>query len=456
VRRLLLLAFIWGWSFLFIKVAVEGMTPTTVACLRVTLGALVLHLWLRWRRVPPLADPTVRRWASVVGIVGSALPFTMLAWGEERISSALTAVLNASTPLFTAVAAAVIVQERLRAAQVVGLLVGFAGVSVAAGVGAADITDSSLAGGLAAVLAGGCYGLAFALMRAHLTGIPPAIAAAGQLTTAAIALAPFAIFTSMTDGFDPTWRRIGAIVLLGVVGTGLAYLLNYRIVAEVGATRASVVTYIIPIVAVVVGVLVLDETFERRVFVGGILIVAGVALVNGLARLPRRPPVAAVGALLLVVASTALLGCGGDDDGGDGGGSACGADQREAFDPASASHVLVGGPEPEYQTDPPTSGPHAPGTLASGVLADAMSRPEQVGSLEAGGVLLQHRDLTADELAELESLAGEGVAVVPNADLPDRVVATAWLFKLSCEGIDVDALRAFVDDHLGEGPGADG
>jgi drug/metabolite transporter (DMT)-like permease len=453
VRRLLLLAFIWGWSFLFIKVAGEGMTPPTVAFLRIALGATVLRVWLWSRRAPGLPDAERRKWAAIVGLVGSAIPFTLLAWGEQRVSSALTAVLNASTPLFTAIAATTLVGERLRAIQVTGLLVGFAGVSVAAGVGAADLTDSSLAGGLAAVVAGAFYGLAFTFMRGHLGGIPPAVAAAGQLTAGAIMLAPFALVTSVTDGFDLTWRRAGAILVLGVVGTGLAYLLNYRIVADLGATRASLVTYVIPIVAVAVGAVVLDERFERRVLVGGVLIVAGIALVNGMAKLPRRPPVAAVGALLVVVAASTLIGCG--DDGG-GGSASCGPTRREALDPSSASHVLPGAPEPEYRTDPPTSGPHQPGLLLSGVLDDPLARPAQVGDLEAGGILLQHGDLSPAEQSDLEALAGDGIAVVPNPNLSDKVVATAWLFKLTCSAVDADALRAFAEDHRGEGPGSDG
>jgi drug/metabolite transporter (DMT)-like permease len=453
VRRLLLLAFIWGWSFLFIKVAVEGMTPPTVAFLRIALGAVVLRAWLRIRGVPGFDDPSVRRWAGVVGVVGSALPFTMLAWGEERISSALTAVLNASTPLFTAVAAAVLVGERIRPVQVAGLFVGLAGVSVAAGFGATDLTGSSIAGALASVGAGACYGLAFAWMRKHLTGVPPAVAAAGQLTTAAVLLAPIALATSVSEGFELTWRRTGAVLLLGVVGTGLAYLLNYRVVADLGPTRASLVTYVIPIVAVAVGVVVLDESFSSRVLVGGVLIVAGIAIVNGLATLPRRPPVPSAAALLLV--AVVLVGCG-DDDGG-GGSASCEPARREALDPASANHVLAGSTdEPGYRTDPPTSGPHAPGSPRSGVLDEPLTRPAQVGSLEAGGVLLQHRDLSDDELADLAALAGDGVAVVPNPDLPERVVATAWLFKQACDAVDVDALQGFVDAHLGQAPGSDG
>ncbi len=153
----------------------------------------------------------------------------------------------------------------------------------------------------------------------------------------------------------------------------------------------------------------------------------------------------------VVVVATAA-GCGG----GSGASSACGPDRREALDPSSASHVLGSGDDVEYLTDPPTSGPHAPGRPLSGVLDEPLGPAEQVGVLEAGGILLQHRDLAADDLAELSALAGDGVAVVPNADLPEPVVATAWLFKQTCDAVDADALRAFVEEHLGEGPGSDG
>ena len=136
MRRLFLLAFIWGWSFLFIKVAVEGLTPTTVAWARITLGAAVLALVLRSQggRVP--TDRVMLRHFAVVTLAGNIVPFTLLAWGEQHITSALTAVLNASTPLFTALFAAVALHERLRPVQVVGLAVGVVGVSVAAGLGA--------------------------------------------------------------------------------------------------------------------------------------------------------------------------------------------------------------------------------------------------------------------------------------------------------------------------------
>ncbi len=280
MKRLFLLAFIWGWSFLFIKVAVGGMSPPTVACARVGLGGLTLHVILRMqgRRLP--TDRATWRRFTIVAFLGSSLPFTMLAWGEERITSALTAVLNASTPLFTAIAAAVLLRDRLRPPQILGLGLGLAGVAVAAGLGSGDLADSSIWGSLASVGAGASYGLAFVYMRRHLTGIPPIVAATGQLTMATVLLLPFAAATSVSTGIHVRPHRILAVLLLGVVGTGIAYILNYRIVGELGPTRASLVTYIIPVVAVAVGVAVLDEPFELRLLAGGVMIVAGIALVN--------------------------------------------------------------------------------------------------------------------------------------------------------------------------------
>ena len=291
MRRLLLLAGIWGWSFLFIKVAVAGLTPSTVAALRVGLGAAVLLGFLRARA---LRLPRGRQWWRhflVVALFGSAMPFTLLAWAEQHISSALTAVLNASTPLFAALFAGLLLGDRLRRAQVAGLVLGFVGVAVAVGLAVEDLTGAALGGELAAVVAGAGYGLAFAYSRRHLTGIPPVVAASGQLVMATVLLAPFALVTSLRQGFDPTATRVAAIVLLGVLGTGLAYVLSYRLIADLGPTRASLVTYLIPIVAVTVGLVFLDEAFSFRLVVGGGLTIAGIALLNVAGPPPASMPV---------------------------------------------------------------------------------------------------------------------------------------------------------------------
>jgi len=292
VRRLLLLALIWGWSFFFIKVAVEGMTPTAVAGARIALGCLVMHVVLRARGATIPRDLRLWRHFAVMGLVHSAVPFTLLAWGEERITSALTAVLNATTPLFAALLTAVLLGERLRRAQLLGVVLGFAGVAVAAGIGAADLTGSSLGGALAAVAAAACYGMGFAYARRYLSGIPPLVASAGQLTMGSLIIGPVALWTTLVHGIDLEPHRLLAVVLLGVVGTGFAYVLNYGSIAELGPTRASVVTQIVPVVAVTVGVAFLGENFHVRLVVGAALTLFGIALLHERIRRFRAVPVA--------------------------------------------------------------------------------------------------------------------------------------------------------------------
>lgn len=153
-------------------------------------------------------------------------------------------------------------------------------------------------------------------------------------------------------------------------------------------------------------------------------------------------------AALLLGAIGPVVACSGGD--GDG---ACGPITRESLDPAYLVHVLGREEGVEYTSDPPTSGPHQPGPPVEGVVDDPITRPVQVGILEQGDVLLQHDpDLDEEALAALEALAGERVVVAPNPDLPDPVVATAWLFKRSCQTVDVAALEEFVDERVGQGP----
>lgn len=140
---------------------------------------------------------------------------------------------------------------------------------------------------------------------------------------------------------------------------------------------------------------------------------------------------------------------------GDGGGTACGPVTREAVDPSSGLHVLPGQDVPEFTTDPPTSGAHYSLPPPSGVLDEPVDRPMQVTLLESGAVLVQYRDLPAAEVAALEALAADDVVVAPNPDLPEPVVATAWLTRQACDGVDAGTLETFVADHRGQGPGTD-
>jgi drug/metabolite transporter (DMT)-like permease len=281
VIRLVAVALVWGFSFLFIKVLVEGAPPVFVAWGRVVLGAAVLlpYLYLAGQRLPGRG-----RWGQIAvqGMLMTALPFTLIAWGETRIASALASVLNASTPMFTAAAAAWMLRERLRPPQLAGLVLGLVGVGVVAGVGGSDLAASSLAGSLAILGASCCYGLGFAWASRHLTDL-----SATQLTIApslvtVVVLAPLAGLAVAVDGLELTWVGVLCLVLLGCLGTGLALLLNYQVLKELGPTTASLVTYLVPVVGVTAGVLLLDEPFSFRLVIGGALIVLSVALVQGM------------------------------------------------------------------------------------------------------------------------------------------------------------------------------
>jgi drug/metabolite transporter (DMT)-like permease len=288
VRRLFLLAFIWGWSFLFIKVILEDAPPTFLAWGRIALGLAVLVVAMR-RRGEPL--PERRYWGHLVvlGLAMSVLPFMLIGWGEERISSALASVLNACTPLFAAGFAAGLLGERLRPPQLVGVGFGFFGVAVVAGVGSSDLAGSSLLGSLAVVLAGAGYGFGFAYANRFTTGLSALQLSFGQLLAGALLLAPVAAVDVAAGRVALGPQAALCLLLLGTLGTGYAYLLNYRTLQESGATVASLVTYLVPLVAVVAGVLVLGEPFSLRLILGGLIVIAGVALVQGRLFAPREP-----------------------------------------------------------------------------------------------------------------------------------------------------------------------
>jgi drug/metabolite transporter (DMT)-like permease len=287
VRRLLLLAFIWGWSFLFIKVILRDAPPTFLAWGRIALGMAVLAVALRRSGEAP---PERRYWGHllVLGLAMSVFPFMLIGWGEEHISSALASVLNASTPLFAAGFAAGLLGERLRLPQVLGVALGFGGVAVAAGVGGGDLAGSSLLGSAAVVLASVGYGFGFAYANRFASGLSALQLSFGQLLAGTLVLAPVAAVDLAAGRVDLGPLGALCLLLLGALGTGYAYLLNYRTLQESGATVASLVTYLIPLVAVAAGVLVLGEPFTLRLLLGSLVVILGVALVQGRLLGPRE------------------------------------------------------------------------------------------------------------------------------------------------------------------------
>ncbi len=285
---------IWGASFLFIKEALHTFAPIDVALVRVALGAVVLFAALAARREAPPRDP--RTWAHlwVVALVGNAAPFALLAYGETHISSVLTGIWNATTPLMTMlVAMAVLPDERPTPRRVAGLLGGFAGVLLVLGPWH-GVGGGALAGQLMCLGAAACYGLAFPYTRRYLAGRSESGVAlsAGQLACASAQLAIATIFIGGSP-HAASPKALASIAALGALGTGLAYILNYAVVRQAGATTASTVTYLVPVFSTLLGVVVLGEALSWNEPVGAVVVLGSVAASQGLLRRRARLRVAA-------------------------------------------------------------------------------------------------------------------------------------------------------------------
>jgi drug/metabolite transporter (DMT)-like permease len=284
--RLVVLAGIWGASFLFIELALDGLSPIQIVLARLTAGAAVCGLIVALRGVGYPRGWRIWGHLAVMGVVANIVPFFLFGWGQERITSGLAGVLNGTTPLFTlAFAIAALPEERLATSRAVGLLLGFVGVVLVVGPWDTNPLTSSVPGQLACLGAAACYGVTFVYTRRFITGRghPPLSLAAGQLGAATVLLwlaAPIVARQPM----DLDLVVVASVLTLGAVGTGLAYLLYYRLITDVGATTASMVTYLIPIVAVVLGVVVLGEPVGWNLFAGAAVVILGVAIAEG--RLP--------------------------------------------------------------------------------------------------------------------------------------------------------------------------
>lgn len=295
---LILLAALWGPSFLFIKVAVEHIPPLTLVLGRVAIGAMFLLIVLRLASRSLPGDPVLWRHLAVLALLHNALPWTLLSWGEQYIDSALASILNGTTPLFTIVLAHYLVPgDRLSASKILGVVLGFAGLVF--------LIMPSLAGGmkagtwgiLAVTAASAAYGVAIIYSRNHVRGLPPLVAPTSQLLLATLFMLPLAmIFNQPWNLPAPSTTALAAMFALGVLGTGLAFIVYYRLLETANPSYISMVTYVIPIFGVILGVLVLGERLTWHALAGFALILLGVMVVNGLFanHLPvlRRKPLA--------------------------------------------------------------------------------------------------------------------------------------------------------------------
>lgn len=275
------LALAWGSNFLWIKIALDGLSPVQLTFTRMAAGALVLALILRAQAEHVPRDWSFVRHITIAAVVGNVIPYLLFAVGEQTVDSSFAGVINATTPLWTVLVALAAGQERsLSRSRVLGLVVGFAGAVLIFQPWRSG-TEGDLGGELACLAAAASYGVAYVYMARFLTprGLSPFVLAQGQMIAATVLLVPMVLLAGRQP-VDLDGSVLAATAMLGFVGTGLAYVINYAIVARDGATVASTVTYLLPVVAVVLGAAVLDETIGPVTLVGTAVVLLGVTLVR--------------------------------------------------------------------------------------------------------------------------------------------------------------------------------
>jgi drug/metabolite transporter (DMT)-like permease len=278
IVMLLLLSSIWGGSFMLIKLGVTELEPAVVVLGRLVVGALVLIPLA----VGGLAALRGRFGALLLlGLLNNALPFWLLGFAETRIDSGLAGVIQASAPLLTVLLATRIdASQRVRGERLAGFGIGFLGVALLLGVQ----SGGEIVAALAVVATAGCYAVSVLYAGRALAGVPPVQLSLGQLAAAAVLVAPVGIYQLPDD--RPGWGVVAAIVALGALGTGLAYILYFGLIQSAGASRAILVTYLVPAFALAYGAVFLDEAITAVALGGLALVLAGVALATGVLRRP--------------------------------------------------------------------------------------------------------------------------------------------------------------------------
>jgi drug/metabolite transporter (DMT)-like permease len=281
LARLALLALLWGSGFLWIKLSLRGFPPTQIVLVRLTLGALVLApiALARGMRFPTGRMTWVHLF--VAALVANAIPYTLFGVGERTVGSNVAGVINATTPLWTVLVAFLAGTDRtVTARRGVGLALGFAG-TILIFTPWESANEIASWGGLAILAASASYGVSYVYMGRFLTnrGIPPLMLSASQLAAGAVLM----LFALPFGGLvAPHWRfdAVASLIILGIFGTGLAYVLNYRLIGDEGPTVASTTTYLLPVVAVILGALVVHEEVSLTMIVGMLVVLGGVALVQ--------------------------------------------------------------------------------------------------------------------------------------------------------------------------------
>jgi drug/metabolite transporter (DMT)-like permease len=283
----LALGLVWGCSFIFIKLGLEFLTPFGVAFVRCALGAITLLIVVKLMKIdlPKEKSTWYKLW--VVAMLLNVVPGILFAYAELHVTSVLAGIINATTPLATLIVMLIAFrEEKLKAEQIYGLILGGLGVMVVLGIWQ-GIGDNQLTGVIALLVAVTCYGISFPYSKRNIIplGLKPEAAATTQLIMAAVTLLPFYLYDGISeDNYRPA--NIFAMLALGILGSGFAYIWNFSIIAAAGSSIASSVTYLTPVVAVFVGWLFLGEVIVWHEPVGALLVILGAAVSQG--RFNRR------------------------------------------------------------------------------------------------------------------------------------------------------------------------
>ena len=277
IAELLMLAAVWGGSFLFMRIAAPVLGPVWLIEFRVLLAGLVL--------LPILARLDLLREMRrqlvplfVVGCINSAIPFSLLAFASVSLPAGFTAILNGTAPLFGTVVAAIWLKERLTLTQLIGFMLGFMGVVILVGWRAVAVTPSFFIAVSAGLLAALMYAIAAPYIKQNLSGVPSLVIATGSQLGAACLLLPALLFTVPQQ--MPSLSVLAAVIALAIVSTAFAYILYFRLIHNIGSTRALTVTYLIPLFAMLWGAIVLNEVVTPSMMLGCGLVLLGTAIAN--------------------------------------------------------------------------------------------------------------------------------------------------------------------------------
>ena len=276
------LGVVWGCSFIFIKLGLEFLTPFGVAFVRCALGAITLLIVVKIKKIKLPSDKSTWRKLWILAMLLNVIPGILFAYAEVHVTSVLAGIINATTPLATLIVMLIAFrEERLKVEQIIGIIIGAIGVMVVLGIWQ-GVGENQLTGVIALLIAVTCYGISFPYTVRNIIplGLKPEAAATTQLVMAAITLLPFYLFDGISqDNYRPA--TLFAMLALGILGSGVAYIWNFSIIAAAGSSIASSVTYLTPVVAIIVGWVFLGEALSWFEPVGALLVIIGAATSQG-------------------------------------------------------------------------------------------------------------------------------------------------------------------------------